>query len=118
MKTFDCTVLVDASYGYSVQAENAEDASNMAELQASEDGVGHLCHQCSDRLTTGDIYAVLVHDESGKEVYSTDFRDLQLAELRAAATELLQALKKARWEDPERDRVASAYHELERVLQH
>lgn len=89
LKTYECTVLFDASSNVSVQASSPEDAAAMADELCS--GRQNLCHQCSDTLDTGDSVGVLVY-LGDKEVADTTWHATQIAELEAARDELLTTL--------------------------
>jgi DNA repair exonuclease SbcCD ATPase subunit len=84
VKKYECTVLIDASCGVTVEASSPEEAAELAENAAAEQGAGSLCHQCSDHTECGDSYAVIVYD-GGEEVLDTDYRS---AQLKAAQSEL------------------------------
>lgn len=79
---YECTVLIDASTGFTVEADTPEEAAEKAELLAAEEGAGSLCRQCSNHTSTGDFYAVRVYCD-GSEVLDTDFQSQQLAESKA-----------------------------------
>jgi hypothetical protein len=71
MTTYNCTVIFDASSNVTVEADSPEKAAEIAE-ELSE-GYQHICHQCSDRLDTGDILGVYVC-EGDEEVLDTTYK--------------------------------------------
>lgn len=93
VKMYECTVLIDASCGVTVEASSPEEAAELAENLAAEKGAGSLCHQCSSHTECGDSYAVIVYDDD-KEVLDTDHRSKLLiaaqVELSALREELLR----------------------------
>ena len=91
LKTYECTVLFDASAGVTVQAESPEEAAMMAADQV--EGHQHLCHQCRDTLDTGDSIGVLVY-EGGEMVADTTYSAEALAKVEAQRDELLAALRR------------------------
>lgn len=97
VKTYECTVLIDASCGVTVEASSPEEAAELAENAASEQGAGSLCHQCSGHTECGDSYAVIVYD-GDKEVLDTDHRTKMMeaanSELAALREDLANAERK------------------------
>lgn len=71
-KQYECTVLLDASNGQTVFANSPEEAAELAQDAAMEDGAGSLCHYCSRHTDTGDIYGVVVY-EGDNEVLNTTY---------------------------------------------
>jgi hypothetical protein len=68
MKTWQVTGLIHASVTAEVDADTAEEAAEQADLGAS------LCHQCTQGIDLGDVYAFQVHDpaEDGEIVLRSD----------------------------------------------
>jgi hypothetical protein len=81
-KTYDCTVLIDASTSFIVEAGSPEEAAEKAELLAAEAGAGSLCHQCSDHTETGDFYGVVVYCD-GTDVLDTGYQSMEILKLSA-----------------------------------
>lgn len=100
-KTYDCTVLVDASRGFTVEADSPNDAALKAEELLAEQGFT-VCHQCSRRLDIGDIEGVLVYADD-QEVLDTTFQATELTEARSERDTLAQVLADA-------GKVAHLYH--------
>lgn len=80
MTQYSCTVLLDASTGYTVEADSPEAAAEAAEDRWGEEGTG-LCHQCAAEVDMSDCYGVIVHDAEGtKELLDTRGVARQLAQ--------------------------------------
>lgn len=91
VKTYECTVLIDASSSANVKAKSPEEAAELAENEVVERGAGSLCHQCSNHTEVGDVYAVVVY-ENGEEVLDTDFRSIRLKDALAREAALREEL--------------------------
>lgn len=91
VKKYECTVLIDASCGVTVEASSPEEAAELAENAAAEQGAGSLCHQCSSHTECGDSYAVIVYD-GDKEVLDTDHRSKLLATAQSELAALREEL--------------------------
>jgi len=96
---YDCTVLIDASTSFIVEAGSPEEAAEKAELLAAEAGAGSLCHQCSDHTETGDFYGVMVYCD-GADVLDTSYQSGQISklelerdQLKAKLAELISAVR-------------------------
>ena len=82
LKRYSCTVIVDASAGFNVEASSPEDAAEKAECLAAESGATSICHQCSANLDIGDFCGVMVYDEDlGEQVLDTTYGSEQIARL-------------------------------------
>lgn len=68
---YECTVLLDASNGQTVFANSPEEAAELAQDAAMEDGAGSLCHYCSKHTDTGDIYGVVVYEDDNEVLNTT-----------------------------------------------
>jgi len=119
VKKYECTVLIDASCGVTVEASSPEEAAELAENAAAEQGAGSLCHQCSDHTECGDSYAVIVYD-GGEEVLDTDYRSAQLkaaqSELAALREELANEKNRYARDVDSADEETSALREIIRDL--
>lgn len=91
LKKYECTVLIDASCGVTVEASSPEEAAELAENAAAEQGAGRLCHQCSNHTECGDSYAVIVYEDD-KEILDTDHRSKLLAEAQSQLAALREEL--------------------------
>lgn len=69
MSEYECTVLVDASRGFTVKAGSPEEAADLAQDQYYQGETG-ICHQCSRNIDLGEPYAVLVYGD-GEMVLDT-----------------------------------------------
>lgn len=92
--TYDCTVLIDASAGATVEADSPEEAAELAEQIVAERGAGSLCHQCANHTEVGDFYAVVVY-QGDKQVLDTDYRAIQLEKAGQKLAELIALLREA-----------------------
>lgn len=82
VKRYSCTVLVDASTGFNVEASDPEEAAEKAEMLAAESGATSICHQCSANLDIGDFCGVMVYDEDlDEQVLDTTYGAGQIARL-------------------------------------
>ena len=95
VKKYECTVLIDASCGVTVEASSPEEAAELAENAAAEQGAGSLCHQCSGHTECGDSYAVIVYD-GDKEVLDTDHRSKLLTSAQSELAALREELAKSK----------------------
>lgn len=93
VKMYECTVLIDAGCGVTVEASSPEEAAELAENLAAEQGAGSLCHQCSSHTECGDSYAVIVYDDD-KEVLDTDHRSKLLIAAQSELAALREELEK------------------------
>lgn len=93
LKKYECTVLIDASFGVTVEASSPEEAAELAENAAAEQGAGSLCHQCSNHTECGDCYAVIVYEDD-KEILDTDHRSKLLADAQSQLAALREELER------------------------
>lgn len=75
MTKYQCTVIFDASASVEVEADTPEDAAIQAEEMTS--GRQHLCHQCSNDLSTGGSIGVHVYnDECTEQLLDTTYKGM------------------------------------------
>ena len=93
MKTFSCAVLIDASKSEDIEAETPHDAADKAMEKL---GWVTLCHQCSNKVETGDALGVVVCDKDGTELLDTTFNGECIAALEKQRDKLLTAIGECR----------------------
>ena len=87
MKSYNCTVLYDASTGDAFEAESPEAAADMAKEQMGSSP--SLCHQCSSHVEIGDSMGVIVYDNETNEVaLDTTYHAQEIERLKARIAEL------------------------------
>lgn len=64
MSKFIVTLIYDATESFTIEAESASEAIDIAYGKAE----ASLCYQCSEHLELGDITDSIVTDEKGQEV--------------------------------------------------
>ena len=121
LKRYSCTVLVDASTGFNVEAISPEDAAEKAENLAAELGATSICHQCSANLEIGDFCGVMVYDEDlGEQVLDTTYGAEQIArlihKLDAVAAQRDEGLAREAELKAQRDSLANEMFDLQQRL--